>query len=258
MKTGILLLALLSFNAFAQTFAPQVITSDCQSDPQNLHDKLNSGKIIVIGWAMPCSSCAAPLLDVHNAVLNFAISHPGKVEYWVADDFANTDCVTLRNWALSNGISNATFFSTSDLDMYDFGAYGMPKVVVVGCLDHKIYYDVNYTPTGQGVTDAINQILSDQDNGCLLGLDEAFASDDVIIYPNPSSEELTFNLSDETAKSYIRIELIGADGRVQGVKSNQQASSFTWDVSSLESGTYTIRFYTADHTFNRKFVKIAK
>lgn len=258
MKSIYLIVLLIGFSAFGQTYAPQVITNDCQSTPKNLHDELNSGKIIVIGWAMPCSSCAAPLLDVHNAVLNFAISHPGKVEYWVADDFANTDCVTLRNWALANGISNATFFSTTDLDMYDFGAYGMPKAVVLGCLDHKIYYDVNFTPNGQGVTDAINQILSDQDNGCLLGIKDLPATEVISVYPNPAVNMLTVELAEENVNSFVKMEMIDSEGRVCGVKMNQQSTSFSWDLSDIAPGAYAIKFHFTDHTFIRKFVKIAE
>lgn len=91
------LIVLLTYctSSIAQEYAPEIVVTDCEGNEHSLHDALDSGKVIVIGWTMPCATCAAPLLAAHNVVLKYGISHPGVVEYWLADDYAETTCERL-------------------------------------------------------------------------------------------------------------------------------------------------------------------
>jgi hypothetical protein len=126
-------------NAIAQAIAPPYKIADCDGTPIDLYKDLSEGKVIVIGWAMPCATCVSPLLSVHNAILNFALSKPGRISLWIVDDYANTNCETLKSWSKNNGIVYAKFIVSNDVKMMDFGSNGMPIVVVIGCTSGKVY-----------------------------------------------------------------------------------------------------------------------
>lgn len=175
MKTLFLLSFIVVLNtAFGQSTATDVTVTDCAGNSHNLFNELDAGKIIVVGWAMPCATCAAPLLSVHNIVLSFQLSNPGMIEYWLNDDFANTSCQSLIGWANSSGITSAIYFSAGQLSMLDYGSAGMPKVVILGCTDHKVYYNVNNNPGGNGFSNALQAAVADVNAGCQQsGLNEA-------------------------------------------------------------------------------------
>lgn len=259
MKALVILVSvmLLSNTSFGQTNATDATVTDCEGATYNLFDELDAGKIIVIGWTMPCASCASPLLSVHNTVLNYAVSNPGVVEYWLTDDFANTNCSSIQSWSANAGITSAKFFSTAELDMYDYGSAGMPKVVVLGCTDHKVYYNVNNVPTGQGVNQAINAALNDMASGCLAGVGEVAESNiSVSCYPNPASS--TLNVSIETAASQaMTVEVVGLNGtvfnQVELENTNSVSNEIQLDINSLSSGMYFLKVTSNDAVTVEKF-----
>jgi hypothetical protein len=254
MKTKISLIVMLwgfLFNPiFSQSVAPQIITNDCSGISHDLYGKLNDGKIIVIGWTMPCLTCAAPLLSVHNAVLNFMVSHPGKVEYWVADDFANTPCSSIISWCQNNGITNATYFSSSQINMNDFGSYGMPKVVVVGCFNGSIHYNVDNNPTGQGVTDAINFILNETGDCTSMNIEVVERNTfNVEVYPNPGTGE--FNLKIPRGLGILKSALLTVTNSVGQIVYSEvlnfrelNGSIASVNLTHLSSGSYIFRIET--------------
>ena len=122
--------------SFAQTTATDFITNDCNGITHNLFDSLDAGNVIVICWVMPCTPCATYAGYASDAVQSFATSHPGRVKYYLADDYANNTCSYLSGWASNYNIATDAFFSTTDLDMLDYGTVGMPKVVVLGKNTH--------------------------------------------------------------------------------------------------------------------------
>lgn len=236
-----LLFSGLGNKSFSQSNAPAIVTTNCDGDTFDLYDKLNSGKIIVIGWVMPCGSCTAAMLSVHNAVVNFAVSHPNTVELWVADDIADTPCATLKVWTQNNGINYASIFSTTDLDMMDFGSIGMPKAVVIGCSDGTVFYNVDYNPDGAGVTAAINTILN---GGCAVSTnDKPNETINLIVYPNPGNGKVTLSLTgdlkNETFQTSIYSvtgELVYSDEWIPSDKNNLEM-----DLSFLSPSVYLIR-----------------
>ena len=243
----ILIIAIVAipFQAFNQTYATAANPIDCNGATHDLFAELDAGKIIVIGWTMPCATCAGPLLQVHNEVLNYAISDPGIVEYWLTDDFANTSCSSIEGWCAGNGITNAIFFSSSELNMYDYGSAGMPKVVVVGCTDHRVYYNENDTPTGQGARNGIENALDDLANSCLQSTGEITSTfTELKCFPNPASSEVSLTFNTDPNQELL-IEVVDLAGVVvyQESVTNENSSSVEMSiyVQAWNDGMYFVK-----------------
>ena len=122
MKRILLINALVCFSiaiTFAQTTATDFTADDCNAVTHNLFDSLDAGNVIVICWVMPCNPCATYAEYASDAVQSFSTSHPGRVKYYLADDYANSTCSYLSGWASNYNIATDAFFSTTDLDMLD-------------------------------------------------------------------------------------------------------------------------------------------
>ncbi|MBL4594434.1 MAG: hypothetical protein JKX68_11560 [Flavobacteriales bacterium] len=132
---------------------------DCDGISHNLFTELDNNTIVIISWVMPCSSCIADPLEVTNAVQAYATTHPGRVKFYLVDDYANTPCNGFTVWASVYGITDCTIFSDPSIDMNDYGVPGMPKTVVIAGSNHQVYF--NKSESTAGLTDAIDQALID-------------------------------------------------------------------------------------------------
>ena len=255
-KIGLFIIGLISFlGMLGQTNATDFTVDDCSGISHNLFTQLDAGKIIVIGWTMPCLSCASPLLDVHNAVLNFAISNPGVVEYWLVDDYADNTCASIELWCTNNGITNVTVFSSNAIDMLDYGSTGMPKVVVVGCSDHKVYYNRNDNPSGSGVTNSVNVVLADIAGDCqVVGVSELEVSSfGLEFFPNPAASILNVSFQNSTKEDVI-IELYDIAGALLKVdKITGSAGEVQYDISNLSKGSYLLKVAGSEKSEAKRF-----
>src|SRR5574337_663716 len=129
---------LLGFSLHAQT-ATEFISTDCAGNVHDLFADLNAGKVVVLTWVMPCSGCIAPANQAYAMVQSYSFNYPGRVEFWIADDYGNLSCSALGNWVSSNGM-HCPCFSDSTIRMSDYGPYGMPQTVVLGGWDHHVFY----------------------------------------------------------------------------------------------------------------------
>ena len=235
---------LLCGQVIGQTNATNVTVTDCAGVSHNLFSELDAGKIIVIGWTMPCATCAGPLLGVHNSVLNYYFTNPGVVEYWLTDDFANTSCATVEGWSNANGITNAIYFSSSELNMYDYGSAGMPKVVVLGCADHKVFYNQNDTPNEHDATIAIDAALADIASGCTdLGLNEEASLFGLLCYPNPANSVLNVAFTSLPSINSL-LEVYSINGTLlKSIPLLQLSSSqeFQVNISEFVDGIYLLK-----------------
>ena len=135
---------LFSIPGFGQTTATNWTANDCDGVSHTLFNTLDSGKIVVLTWIMPCGMCDAGAKQAYDAAQSFATSHPGKVAYYLIDDFGNTSCAQIATFATSNNIgpANLTMFDNTGIpiDEDDYGGSGMPHVAVIGP-DHQIYFN---------------------------------------------------------------------------------------------------------------------
>lgn len=242
-NTLFIALVFLLFQAgYAQT-ATNFTCNDCSGVSHDLFTELDAGKVVVICWVMPCGACVGPSLTTHNVVQSFATTHPGKVIMYMADDFANTNCNSLTNWAVNNGITNATYFSNSAIDMFDYGTPGMPKVVVVGDVNHAVFFNANDVVNGNALQTAINTAIT----ATLTGIDESadpFGTTN--LYPNPAGNmtSLSFTLKDAKA---MMVDIYNATG--EKVKELVYAS--------LTKGLNTIEISTEGFDNGLYFVKLS-
>ena len=240
---------------YSQTNATNFIEDDCTGVSHNLFDELDNGNIIVISWIMPCGPCATYSLPAYDAVQSFATSNPGKVHFYIADDYANTACNILNNFANSYNMTNSTRFSNSNITMSDYGTDGMPKVVVLAGANHSVYLNKNDDKINLlNVQSAISQAINDGVSSLKEHLNKDF---NIIAFPNPAKNQ--FNLSYQTTShEKIKIELINLLGQAKILKNTefQAAGNYneTLDISSFEDGMYFLKISSSSKeqimTFN--------
>jgi hypothetical protein len=184
--------------------------NDCAGNPHDLYTELDAGKVIVLDFVMPCGACVAPSLTAYNIVQSYAVSHPGRVKFYLSDDFGTTPCFSVSTWSTNSSMPNPdAVFSNTSLYESMYGPNGMPKILVIGGTNHTIYYEGNGALAGDptGIQNAIDAAL------LATGIPAqgiSFAS--LNIFPNPSgnTSALTFNLNKLTD---IKIELLNAQGQ---------------------------------------------
>lgn len=220
--------------SFSQT-ATNFNCNDCSSNNHDLYAELNSGKVIVIAWVMPCVSCINGALTAYTEVQNF----PGQAYFYLADDNGNTSCATLTNWANTNGMSGASaIISNSVVNMSAYGTAGMPKVVVIGSNKTVYYNENNSAITSAGINAAISTAVS-------VGVNEYEKStiNSLSVYPNPSntSSLLSFKLLQD---SKVAVEIQNLFGqKVAEVYNGHQTvgeNTVKLNTADLKAGNYFV------------------
>ena len=186
MKASLFIVAcILSFNlGFGQATATDFTQNDCNGLSHNLFSELNANKVVVIAWVMPCEFCVDGTMAAWNAAQSFAVSNPGKVLFYLVDDFGDNTCADLSNWTVTNNVAGGSPISFNNIgkpiNMNDYGSGGMPKVVVVGGSSHYVYFNENFSATdnevaitsaiAQGLTGAAPTSLSSLEGSSLQGV----------------------------------------------------------------------------------------
>lgn len=239
----------------SQTTATNFNCSDCSNTNHDLFTELNSGKVIVIVWVMPCTSCIGPAQSAYTEVQNYASSNPGQVKYYLCDDAANTSCATLTSWANANSLNGASaIFSNSAIVESTYGSGGMPKIVVLGGSNHTVFYNQNGTLDVAGFNTAINNALA-----AAVGIEENTIDNfKLALFPNPtvnSKALVTYNLK---SNEEITIEVYNALGaKVKNfLKEHQSIGKHEQqiDLSYLTAGVYFIKLRNNDKTDIIKFI----
>ena len=238
--------------SFAQTTATDFTTNDCNGVSHHLFDELDNGNVVVISWVMPCSPCATYSLPAYSAVQSFATSHPGRVHFYIADDYANSTCSSLSGWGNNYNMSNSTFFSSSAVNMNGYGVAGMPKVVVLGGLDHHIYFNendnkINFSDVQIAIDSALNNFVSSTTE-----LESTFKLN---IFPNPTKEKLTINyhLNKNEEVTFEIVDLLGKKVKSFVIFNSLGNNTIDLDISELPSANYVLQFHISEVTESLKF-----
>ncbi|MDC0204880.1 T9SS type A sorting domain-containing protein [Flavobacteriales bacterium] len=248
MKKILLVNALVCFSVgiiFAQTTATDFTTDDCNGVSHNLFSELDAGNVIVISFVMPCGPCETYSLPAYSAVQSFATSHPGRVHFYLADDYGTTACATLNNFASNMPIS--TIFSSTDVIMTDYSdlGTGMPKVIVLGGSDHHIYYNendnkINFPSVQTAISDALL---------APLGIEQSVSNKfKISTYPNPVNNVLNVSYT-KNQSAIINFTIVDVLGKaVLKVEDNSSSLSGNLiksiNVSTLNNGNYFLKIYS--------------
>ena len=246
-------LLFLACTTFGQINAIDFTANDCNGTSHNLFTELDAGKVVVIAWVMPCTSCITDPLAANTIVQGYATSNPGQVLFYLADDFANTSCVGLTAWANNYAMTGVTTFSDAALDMTDYGTIGMPKIVVLGGTNHNVYYNEN--SSSFGIKTAIDQALANAP----VGVDEKLNTNVVLkTFPNPAKRVLNVNyiLTETSVVSMDIINIIGSNTmHITNQQLNKAGTQNTQiDISSLSNGVYFLKINTTKEETTVKFV----
>ena len=256
-KIRILILCVLcSICTFAQNTATNFVTDDCSGVTHNLFDSLDAGNIIVIAWVMPCGPCATYAYEAYSAVQYLAPSYPGKIDFYLVDDFANTSCVNLVGWGNTNNMPLNTTFSSSDISMTDYGSIGMPKVVVLSGNNHTVYYNENNNQINHD--DVLDALLT------ALGAPSSVSDiNDRLIslncFPNPANGILNIRYEVKNS-SKTKFEIVNILGETLLCANDDPLSSVlgikTVDINTLENGVYFLNAYSGTNVKTIRFIVV--
>lgn len=231
---------------FGQTTATDFTLTDCSGNSHSLFSELDAGKVIVISFVMPCASCIGPSVTAYNSVLNYSVSNPGRVIFYLSDDLGTTTCSTLSTWASLNGLDSATVISNTSLHMnqYNGNGLGMPKIVVLGGGSHLVYFNDNNGSNSHGIDAAIIEALGSNSLG--------ESSSDFVnlkVFPSPVIDNATISYSLIKPED-LSIEIFNFLGEnVKTFAPEKQTAgnhNLQIDFETFSSGFYFIKLNTSD------------
>lgn len=139
--------------------ATDFIANDCNGNPHHLYEELDEGKIVVIAWIMPCNTCITDPLNAYNLVKSYENTHPGRVIFYLADDYADSPCAAISGFGNFYGMTDCEKFASAQVNMDGYGIAGMPKIVALGGTNHLVYFNKNQST--EGLQAAIDKALAD-------------------------------------------------------------------------------------------------
>jgi hypothetical protein len=243
---------LISLIGTAQT-APNFTSNDCKGTSYDLYSQIDSGKVVVVCWVMPCSSCIAASKTSYNVVQSFQAAHSGKVLFFLCDDYADTPCASLDSWANTNSITASAYslrFSNSTINMTNYGSVGMPKIIAVGGSDHKIIYSANGSVSGTTLQTAINDALN------ASGVEEiGLNTSDINLYPNPTNNVLHLNVTlDKQVLVTIELfDILGQKIYTSADKLNKGINKIDISTLKLNNGIYFAKISDVNKSKTMKF-----
>lgn len=237
----------------AQT-AVDFTATDCAGNSHNLFSELNSGKVIVIAWVMPCYGCTTASQIAYGIVQSYATSNPGQVLMYVVDDYGDGDCFTMNHWVNDNNIPNVTPFCDSLIRMTDYGGVGMPKIVVLGGgYSHGLYFNENNTDAEDslGIQSAVDSALAD----VTVVRDIANNSSSVSVFPNPATDNAVITLN-PAASQHVIIDVYNGLGQKVIPVFNGELSPgehrIQFSVEGLAAGNYWVRITEGEISHDEK------
>jgi hypothetical protein len=252
---SLIVLFLLTLNLVEAQTAKNFNCKDCSGTDYDLFTELEAGKVVVLCWVMPCSSCILPATTAYNVVRSYASTHPGQVVMYVADDYANTSCNDINNWCYVYGLDSTVRFSNKAISMKDYGVDGMPKTVVLGGVWHKVYFNQNNGVDAANLQVAINLALLE------TSVKEVPQTSNIQIdvVPNPvkGSGQVHISLS---VPDHVQLTIANIEGRIMHQSSYDLMASgdhsIPLPVNSMPPGLYFAHLKSADGVISKKIIVI--
>ena len=246
MKKFILLftIILISTITFCQTTATNFEVANCDGQMYSLFDDLDQGNVVVIAWVMPCVSCIQHPLEAFQIVQGY---DQDKVKFLMVDDYADHDCSVIQTWSENYQMGSSTKFVNTAITMSDYGIDGMPKIVVLGCNSHKVFYNKNSSSTG--VKEAIDEAIAECSNTTIN--ESIDFNSKLTVFPNPTSQSVCASIENHTALSTLSIiNLLGKEV----LRVNQYIFKKSIDVSLLPDGIYLTKIISDNKIYSKPLV----
>ncbi len=240
----------LSVASSAQT-AVNFNCNDCMGTNHDLFTELDAGNVIVLTWVMPCGSCINVASTVANTVQGYATTNPGIVKYYLVDDYANSSCAQLSNWASTNSINVDAKFSNSTIRMSDYGSADMQKTIVLGGSSHSVFYNVLGTVAVPALQAAINSAMA-------TGITENKKNISAVsLFPNPvkgNRISLNYSLTQNSNVSVEIYNMLGAQVKfISCPNMSVGKNELNVDLSDFLNGLYFVRLQSGASIQTVKF-----
>ena len=239
----------------AQTTAMQFSGVDCNGGSVDLFADLDAGKAVILHFYMPsCGSCPPPAQKIRTMANNINAMHPGMVKGYAFPFQNSTTCTYSSSWASSNGLS--PFYAPMDsgaAHVAHYGGFGMPTVVVLGGLNHRVMFSTLSFSTSD--TTAMRDSILNLLNGTTGIADLQNSVSAFNVYPNPATDLVIINVEvKETAN--LLIDVSDITGKQVAVISNEKQSAGVmqnqFNTSVLANGNYLIRLSVNGKTATQK------
>jgi hypothetical protein len=243
-----MVMAILVFSSFfaqAQYTAMDFNKMDCNgTDMRHLFADLDSGKAVLLHFFMPnCGMCPPPAQTLQHMANNINAMHPGLVKGYAFPFNNTTTCSYASSWVNSNGLSS--FYTPMDSGaaaVAHYGGFGMPTVVVLGGMDHRVMYASQAFSTADtsAIRDSIMTLMMST-----TGVNELPKSVSLFnVFPNPATTNITIDMS-LTEAANVSIDVTDMTGKQMATVMNTQNSTGyilkQFDTQHLSKGLYIVR-----------------
>lgn len=244
----LILLIVLHTTIYAQ-HATDFTCNDCDGNSFHLFEEVSDNHVMVICWVMPCSACIGPAKTAYSVYRSFQESNPGVVKMILADDYADSYCSSIQSWATTNRLDNIPVFVNQSIDMQDYGADGMPKIVVIAGNDKKVYFEGNNFINGDSMYNAIQLAITD------LGLSIESHSGNEFAFIS-TNDELKIQCK-TTVSGIAEMRILDIQGRIiehQKFSEIAQGESVSMKISHLPKGMYIFYFESNVRNYTSKIL----
>lgn len=144
------------------------------------------------------------------------------------------------------GMNFGIFYIDNTLDEWIPYSNGLPNVIVNDLAINTVKNELYAGTFGRGlwVSPLVESILS---------VDELLLSENVQLYPNPATNNVTISLAQNVTGDVRIFNIQGA--LVHFEKDVQFSNTYSVDVEKLQTGTYFVRLNTEMGTVTKKFIK---
>jgi hypothetical protein len=256
MKKSIYLIAALMFSVAiskAQT-AMQFSELDCNGNAVDLYVDLDAGKAVVLFFYMPnCGACPPPAQKIQTMANNINAEYPDFVKGYCFPFNNTTNCAASASWATTSSVDH--FYAPMDSGAYMvayYGGFGMPTVVLVGGLDHRVMFTTLSFSTSDTtiMADSIMALYSQ-----LNGINQVPAGVEKFdVFPNPAKGIVSISV-DMKETSNLLIEVTDITGKQVAVIINEKGSGTIerqFNTAGLANGNYLVRLQVNGKTATRK------
>jgi hypothetical protein len=234
----------------AQSTAPNWTLDDCNAVSHTLHNYLDSQEVVVMEFAMGCASCTQAAGHLMNLKDQYAISHPGKVNWFYMDYWGNT-CVDVNSAIASFNFDAGFINCQAQKDDYYPSIFPMPAIIIAAGNFHTVIYQslTWYNSDTALIKTAIDQFFN------TVGVEDNFSNEEISIYPNPAKDVLNIDLSGLEANSFQGLEVYDIQGKKMKLVYQTTDNTLVLAIGYLPAGNYIVEITTKKQVVRKMFVK---